>query len=192
MSLQPTSPQWEIIKICMGARETRQGLDGYDQYHANLDEQLLKIVWMLAKPAEDWTNMAIFTENPPRIGRIWPYSPKTCRGLDEYGHIHRKPAEDGINMAIFTENSPRIGRIWPYSLKTHRGLDKYGHIYRKPDGNGMNMSTAIENPAGMGRIWSQLSKTRRGWDKYIHSFLFLGGYRRDEVRVLHILIEGGK
>ena len=38
MSLRPTSPRWETIKICMGARETRQGLDRYDQRHANLDE----------------------------------------------------------------------------------------------------------------------------------------------------------
>ena len=88
MPLRPTSPQWETIKICMVARETRQGLDGYDQYHANLDEQLLKSVLMHTKPAEDWMNMAIFTENPPRIRRIWPFSPKTRRGWDEYGHIH--------------------------------------------------------------------------------------------------------
>ena len=38
MSLRPTSPHRETIKICMGARETRQGLDGYDQHRANLDE----------------------------------------------------------------------------------------------------------------------------------------------------------
>ena len=68
MSLRPTSPQRETIKICIVAHETRQGLDGCDQYYANLDEQLLKIVWMRTKPAEDGTNMAIFTENPPRIG----------------------------------------------------------------------------------------------------------------------------
>ena len=134
----------------MGARETRQGLDGYDQHHANLDEQPLKIVWMHTKPGEDRTNMAIFTKNPPRIGRIWPYLPKTRRGLDEYGHIHRKPGGDRTNMAIFTENPPGMGRIWPYSPKTRRGLDEYGHIYRKPGGNGMNMATAIKNSAGMG------------------------------------------
>ena len=38
MSLRPTSSQQETIKICMGVRETRQGLDGYDRYHANLGE----------------------------------------------------------------------------------------------------------------------------------------------------------
>lgn len=43
--------------------------------------------------------MAIFTENSARIGRIWPFSLKTRRGLDRYGHIHRKLAEDGINIA---------------------------------------------------------------------------------------------
>ena len=150
MPLQPTPPRREIIKICMGSRETRQGLDGYDQHHANLDERLLKIVWMRTKPAEDWTNMAIFTENPARMGRIWPFSRKTRRGLDEYGHICRKPGEDWTNMAIFTENPPRIGRIWPYSLKTRRGWDKYGHIYRKPGGNRTNMAISIKNPVGMG------------------------------------------
>ena len=33
--------------------------------------------------------MAIFTRNPPRMGRIWPYSRKTRRGSDEYGHSYR-------------------------------------------------------------------------------------------------------
>jgi len=64
---------------------------------------------MHAKPGEDWMKMAIFTENPPRIGRKWLYSPKTRRGLDENGHIHRKPAKDWTKMAIFTENPARIG-----------------------------------------------------------------------------------
>ena len=72
--------------------------------------------------------MAIFTENPPGIGRIWSYSLKTRRGWDEYGHIYRKPGEDWMGMVIFTENPARIGRIWPYSSKTRRGLDGYGHI----------------------------------------------------------------
>jgi len=74
--------------------------------------------------------MAIFTQNPPRIGRIWPFSHKTRRGSDEYGHIHAKPAEDVMNMVIFTQNPPRIGRIWPYLCKTRRGWDEYGHSYR--------------------------------------------------------------
>ena len=46
--------------------------------------------------------MAIFTQNPPRIGQIWPFSRKTRRGWDEYGHIYAKPAKDSMNMAIFT------------------------------------------------------------------------------------------
>ena len=54
------------------------------------------------------------------------------------------------------------------------------------------MATAIENSAGIGRIWTQLSKTRRGWEKYSHSYPILGGFRGDEVRIFHILIEDGK
>ena len=38
MSLRPTSPQHETIKICIGARETRRGLDGCDQCHTNPNE----------------------------------------------------------------------------------------------------------------------------------------------------------
>ena len=54
-------------------------------------------------------NMAISTENPARMGRIWLYLPKTRRELDEYDHIHRKPGGDWINMAISTENPAGIG-----------------------------------------------------------------------------------
>ena len=54
-------------------------------------------------------DMAIFTENPPRIGRIWPYSPKTRQEWDEYGHIYQKPGEDGMNMAISIENLAGMG-----------------------------------------------------------------------------------
>ena len=79
--------------------------------------------------------MAISIENPAGIGRIWPYLPKTRRGLDEYGHIHRKPGGNWTNMAISTENPARIGRKWPYLPKTRRGLNEYGHIYRKPAGD---------------------------------------------------------
>ena len=75
-------------------------------------------------------NMAIFTQNPPRMGRIWPYSRKTRRGWDEYGHIYAKPAGNRTNMAIFTQNPPWIRRIWPFSRKTCRGWDEYGHSYR--------------------------------------------------------------
>ena len=53
--------------------------------------------------------MAIFTENPARIGRIWPFSLKTRRGSDEYGHIYRKPGEDWMNMAISIENPAGMG-----------------------------------------------------------------------------------
>ena len=38
MSLRPTPSRQETIKICMGIRETRRGLDGCDQCHANLDK----------------------------------------------------------------------------------------------------------------------------------------------------------
>jgi len=61
------------------------------------------------KPGEDWTNMVIFTENPPGIGGIWPFSCETRRGLDEYGHFHVKPGGDGVNMAISIENPEGIG-----------------------------------------------------------------------------------
>ena len=81
-----------------------------DQPHP--DELLLKIVWMYAKPSEDWTNMVIFTENSARIGWVllMPCKPrrvtlkicmracKTRRGLDEYGYFHREPAEDWMDM----------------------------------------------------------------------------------------------
>ena len=38
MSLRPTPSLRETIKICMGIRETRRGLDGCDQCHANVDK----------------------------------------------------------------------------------------------------------------------------------------------------------
>ena len=34
-------------------------------------------------------NMAISTQNPPGMGRIWPYLCKTRRGWDEYGYSYR-------------------------------------------------------------------------------------------------------
>ena len=79
----------------MNARKTRRGLDRYGHIHR--------------KPGEDWTDMAIFAENPARIGQIWTYSLKTQRGWDKYGHIHRKPGGDGMNMAISTENPAGMG-----------------------------------------------------------------------------------
>ena len=72
----------------MDARKTRRELDGCDQCYANLDEQPLKIVLMYANSAGDLTDMAIFTQNPAGIGRIWLYSLKTRRGLEGYGHFH--------------------------------------------------------------------------------------------------------
>ena len=78
----------------MNASKTRRGFDEYGHIYA--------------KPAEDSMNMAIFTQNPPRIGRIWPYSRKTRRGWNEYGHIRAKPVEDRTNMAISTQNPPSI------------------------------------------------------------------------------------
>ena len=64
---------------------------------------------MYAKPGGDYTNMDIFTENPARIRQIWPFSRKTRRGLDGYGHSYRKLAEDWTDMAIFTENPAGMG-----------------------------------------------------------------------------------
>ena len=93
-------------------------------------------------------NMAIFDENPARIGRICPYLRKTRRGLEEYGHIHRKLGEDWTDMAIFTENPARIRQIWPYSPKTRRGLDRYGYSYRKLAEDGINIVTAFSSLAG--------------------------------------------
>ena len=92
--------------------------------------------------------MAIFTQNPARIGRIWPYSLKTRRGLGEYGHIHRKPGGNGMNMTISIENPPRIGQIWPFSRKTRREWDEYGHSYRKLAEDGINIVTAFSSLAG--------------------------------------------
>ena len=54
MSFRPTPSRRETLKICMNACKTRRGLDGYGHFHQ--------------KPAEDWTDMAIFTQNPARIG----------------------------------------------------------------------------------------------------------------------------
>ena len=113
---RPIHSRRGTLKICMNAPKTRREFDEYGHIHA--------------KPAEDSMNMAIFTQNPPRIRWIWPYSRKTCRGWDEYGHFHAKLAEDSMNMAIFTQNPPRIGWIWPYLCKTRRGSDEYGHSYR--------------------------------------------------------------
>lgn len=42
--------------------------------------------------------MATAIENSPRIGQIWPFSRKTRREWEEYGHSYRKLDEDGINI----------------------------------------------------------------------------------------------
>ena len=118
MSLRSTPPRRETLKICMDAHKTRRGLDENGHIHR--------------KPAGDWMKMAIFTENPARIGRIWPYLLKTRRELDENGHIYRKPDGNWTKMAISTENPTGMGRKWSYLSKTRRGLNEYGHIYRKP------------------------------------------------------------
>ena len=151
------------LKICMNAPKTRRGFDEYGHIHA--------------KPAEDGADMAIFTQNPPRMGRIWPYSRETRRGSDEYGHIYAKPAEDRMNMAISTQNSPRMGQIWPYSRKTRREWDEYGHFHAKPAGDRTNMAIFTQNPPRIGRIWPYSRKTRRGWDEYVHSYRILAGFR---------------
>ena len=119
-------------------RETRRGLDGYGHFH-----------W---KPAEDLTDMAIFTRNPAGIGRIWPYSRETRRVLDKYGHFHAKPAEDWANMVIFTQKRAGMWRIWPYLSKTRQGWDEYGHSYRKPAGDRTNIATAFSSLAGLGEM----------------------------------------
>ena len=120
------------LKICMNAPKTRRGLDRYGHFHA--------------KPAEDRMNMAIFTQNPPGMGRIWPYSRETRRGWDEYSHFHAKPAGDVTNMAISAQNPPRIGQIWPYLHKTRRGWDKYDHIHAKPAEDRTDMAISMQNP----------------------------------------------
>ena len=45
-------------------------------------------------------NMAIFTQNPPGMGRIWPYLRKTRRGWDKYGHNYAKPARVRIKYVL--------------------------------------------------------------------------------------------
>ena len=94
MPLWPIHSRRGTLKICMNAPKTRRGWDEYGHIHP--------------KPAGDGTNMAIFTQNPPGMGRIWPYSRKTRRGWGRYGHFHAKLAEDWTDMAIFAQNPPRI------------------------------------------------------------------------------------
>ena len=163
MLLRPTPSRRETLKICMDARKTRRELDENGHIYR--------------KPGGDWMKMTISTENPPRIGRKWPYPSKTRRELDEYGHIYRKPGEDWTKMAISIENPPRIRRKWPYPPKTRRGLNEYGHIYRKPGGDWTKMAISIENPARIGRKWPYPPKTRRGLDENGHIYRKPGGDR---------------
>ena len=75
--------------------------------------------------------MDIFTQNPPGMGRIWPYSRKTRRGSDEYGHSYRILAgvrikyvssfvifgeEEDVHVTIFLKlgKNKKVGRqIYP-------------------------------------------------------------------------------
>ena len=75
--------------------------------------------------------MVISMQNPPRIGQIWPYSRKTRRGWDEYGHSYRIPAgfrikyvssfvifgeEEDVHVTIFLKlgkNRKVGGQIYP-------------------------------------------------------------------------------
>ena len=50
----PRKPRRVALKNCIDVRETRRGLDEYGYIHR--------------KPGGDLTDMAIFTENPARIG----------------------------------------------------------------------------------------------------------------------------
>ena len=93
----PRETRRVALKNCIDVRKSRRELDEYGHIYR--------------KPAGDWANMVIFTENPAGIGRIWPFSRETRRGLDEYGHIYRKPDEDWTNMANVTRNPAGIGRI---------------------------------------------------------------------------------
>ena len=54
MPLWPIHPWRGNLKICIDVRETRRGWDEYGHIYV--------------KPAGNWTNMAISTQNPPRIG----------------------------------------------------------------------------------------------------------------------------
>ena len=84
--------------------------------------------------------MAIFTENPARIGRIWPYLSKTWREWDKYGHSYRKLAEDWINIATaFSSLAGKEKMKYVFSIYLLRmGNKKAGQIL---------------SLAGMGFVW---------------------------------------
>ena len=50
---RPIHSRRETLKICMNAPKTRRGFNEYGHIHAKL--------------VEDWTDMAISTQNPPGI-----------------------------------------------------------------------------------------------------------------------------
>ena len=74
--------------------------------------------------------MAIFTENPAGMGRIWSYLSKTRREWDEYGHSYRKLVEDGINISTAFFSLAGIGEM-KYVFSTYlsrTGNKKAGRI----------------------------------------------------------------
>ena len=75
-------------------------------------------------------NMAIFTQNPPRIGQIWPQLCETRRGWDEYGHSYRILAGFRIkyvsSFVIFGEDRNVCVKIF---LKLGKNKKVGGQIY---------------------------------------------------------------
>ena len=76
-------------------------------------------------------NMAICTQNPPRMGRIWPYSRKTRRGWDEYGCSYRILAGFRIkyvlDFVIFGKEGDVCVKIF---LKLGKNRKVGGEIYQ--------------------------------------------------------------
>ena len=74
--------------------------------------------------------MAIFTQNLPRIGRIWPYSRETRRGWDKYGYSYRILAGVRIKyvsiFVIFGEDGNVCVKIF---LKLGKNKKVGGQIY---------------------------------------------------------------
>lgn len=74
--------------------------------------------------------MAIFTQNPPGMGRIWQYLRKTRRVSDEYGHSYRILAGVRIkyisDFVIFGEEGNVCVEIF---LKLGKNRKVGGQIY---------------------------------------------------------------
>ena len=74
--------------------------------------------------------MAISTQNPPGMGRIWPYSRKTRRGWEKYGHSYRILAGFRIeyvsSFVIFGEDGNVCVKIF---LKLGKNKKVGGQIY---------------------------------------------------------------